>query len=268
MPTDNRVRIVEATPVSHAPDHTRFDIPSWELTYPITIYRMEAQQQRMLPLHQTQVMLLLARSLKHGKSPDLRENWNWQFIRLASEEEAKEYYRKNQPVRRAEVKMTGPAGMSPNEVYRHRSIQRQTALKLAVKHVHRTSEEPAAEAIVELAELFAGWIEEGITNSCRHDDAQPEGQGENGGADDGAEREWAIPSAEKVSDGTEAPPADDDIMMVPEDDDSPPAFLDGNQDEPSAAAQPNPEPNPEPAAEPAQPEGHRGDPSETEWMQG
>ena len=270
MPPDNRVRIVEATPVSHAPDHTRFDIPSWGITYPITVYRMEPQQQRMLPLNQTQVMLMLARSLKQGKSADLRENWNWQFVRLATEEEAAEYYRKNPPVKRPEVKMTGPAGMSPNEAYRHLSIQRQTALKLAVKQVHKSAEDPKVEDVIEVADRFAAWIEGGIIGGYAEPHSEPEPAAEKPEADTEQCAEWAIPNAESPDHEPEAGPEDQDIIMIPEEDDSPAPFLaeaeitktvsEGQKPQAQKTAAPA-------AAENTRAEDYQGDPSETEWMQ-
>lgn len=258
MSRDNNIRIVEATPVSHAPDHTRFDIPSWDTTYPITVYRMNPEQQKMLPLNQTQVMLLLARSLKQGKSPDLRENWNWQFVRLASQEEKDDYYRKNPVVKRAEVKMTGPAGMSPNEVYRHLSIQRQTALKMAVKQVHARTDEPTVEAILDVANRFADWIDEGIIHKASLDEVteaeagavfhQPYPDGQDNG---GQERSGEYGHDE-----------DADIVMIPDDTETPVEFLPQKQEaevQPQAAAASG-----ETAA--AQPE-WQGDANETEWMQ-
>ena len=271
---DNHMRIVEATPMEHGADYTRFDIPRWGVTFPITVYRMNPEQQHMLPLNQTRVMLMLARSLKHGKSADLQENWNWQFVRLASDEEKEEYYVKNPPVKRADVRMTGPAGMSPNEVYRHLSIQRQTALKLAMKHVHAVSKDPTEDQILATAGRFADWIEEGILNQAGQGDQQLDK------AQPLYEEPIAVPESEDETVANSQEPAEtrseEDILVIPEDDDTPAGFMEN-----LPAAEPE-ENEARPQAEPAsangaaalpsgpeapEPQEYHGDPSEMEWTQ-
>ena len=139
------LRTVQATVAGHeiynGKPTIKLTIPAWGSQYPTVLYNATPEQQILLPMGATLNVILEQNRLREGKDPTKMFNYFWSFIGISD----------GPP----DPGISAATGVS--QVSRERSIQRQVALKAAVK-VRGFEDDP--QNIIQTAQAFFDWLSE------------------------------------------------------------------------------------------------------------